>query len=79
MMTTYDLLKALPNKLLNADGSITDFQGNLISPANETNAKVFSQLKSIPNKFITKSGEIKDYAQISLNIFTPVDVLPDCR
>ena len=26
--TVYELSKALPNKLLNKDGSITDFQGN---------------------------------------------------
>lgn len=77
MKAAYDLAKALPNKLLNADGSITDFQGNIISPANEANAKVFSQLKSIPNKFITETGEVKDYAQISLDMFTPVDNLPE--
>lgn len=75
-ITAYDLAKALPNKLLNADGSITDFQGNIISPASETNARVFAQTKSIPNKFITETGEVKDYAQVSLDIFEPVDVLP---
>lgn len=76
-ITAYELSKALPNKLLNADGSITDFRGNIISPANEANAKVFSQLKSIPNKFITESGEVKDFAQVSLALFVPVDVLPE--
>lgn len=75
-ITAYDLAKALPNKLLNADGSITDFQGNIISPANEANARAFTQLKSIPNKFITEGGEVKDFAQISLDLFIPVDVLP---
>ena len=75
-ITAYELAKALPNKLLNADGSITDFQGNIISPANEANARVFAQTKSIPNKFITETGEVKDYAQVSLEIFVPVDDLP---
>lgn len=74
--TAYELAKALPNKLLNADGSITDFQGNIISPANEANARVFAQTKSMPNKFITETGEVKDYAQVSLDIFVPVDDLP---
>lgn len=76
-ITAYDLAKALPNKLLNADGSITDFQGNIISPANETNARVFAQTKSLPNKFITENGDVKDFAQISLDLFVPVDALPD--
>ena len=75
-ITAYELAKALPNKLLNADGSITDFQGNIISPANEANARVFAQTKSMPNKFITETGEVKDYAQVSLDIFVPVDDLP---
>jgi hypothetical protein len=75
-ITAYELAKALPNKLLNADGSITDFQGNIITPANEANARVFAQTKSIPNKFITETGEVKDYAQVSLDIFVPVDDLP---
>lgn len=74
--TAYELAKALPNKLLNADGSITDFQGNIISPANEANARVFAQTRSMPNKFITETGEVKDYAQVSLDIFVPVDDLP---
>lgn len=77
MKTSYDLSKALPNKLLNADGSITDFQGNLISPPNDMNAKVYMQLKSIPNKFITDAGKIAEYAQVSMDIFVLVDVLPD--
>lgn len=77
IVTAFELAKALPNKLLNADGSITDFQGNLISPANETNARVFQQTKSLPNKFLDESGEVKNYAQISLEIFVPVDELPE--
>lgn len=77
MKSAFELSKALPNKLLNADGSITDFQGNIITPANEANAMAFAQMKSLPNKFLDNSGEVKTYAQISLDIFTPVDTLPE--
>ena len=75
--TVYELSKALPNKLLNADGSITDFQGNIISPANEVNAEVYKNSKAIANKFVTESGDTKTYAEISLDIFIVVDILPE--
>ena len=75
--TVYELSKALPNKLLNADGSVTDFQGNIISPANEINAEVYKNSKSIANKFVTESGDTKTYAEISLDIFIVVDTLPE--
>lgn len=75
--TVYELSKALPNKLLNSDGSITDFQGNIIVPANIVNAKVYENSKAIVNKFINVDGEIKTYEQISMDIFVPVDVLPE--
>ena len=75
--TVYDLSKALPNKLLNADGSITDFQGNIISPASEINAEVYKNSKAVANKFVTESGDTKTYAEISLDIFIVVDTLPE--
>lgn len=75
--TVYDLTKAMPNKLLNADGSITDFQGNIISPANEANAEVYNKSKAIANKFITENDDIKTYAEISVEIFIVVDTLPE--
>lgn len=75
--TVYELSKALPNKLLNADGSITDFQGNIISPANEVNAEVYKNSKATANKFVTESGDTKTYAEISLDIFIVVDTLPE--
>lgn len=73
----YDSKKALPNKLLNADGSITDFQGNLISPANKVNAEVYKRSKAIANKFITENDDIKTYAEITVDIFVVVDTLPE--
>ena len=76
MDQAYELSKALPNKWLNPDGSITDGQGNIISPATEAMANVYKVSKSIVNKFIDTDGETKTYEQISLNIFVPVDKLP---
>lgn len=75
--TVYELSKALPNKLLNKDGSITDFQGNIISPASEINAEVYKNSKAVANKFVTESGDTKTYAEISLDIFIVVDTLPE--
>lgn len=76
MDQAYELSKALPNKWLNPDGSITDSQGNIISPATTTMAAVYKTSKSIVNKFIDVDGETKTYEQISMDIFVPVDKLP---
>ena len=73
----YQLRKSLPNKLLNEDGSVTDFQGNTVLPADDTRADVFKLTKPIANKFETEDGDVKTYAQISLELFVPVEVLPD--
>lgn len=77
MDQAYELSKALPNKWLNPDGSITDSQGNIISPATTTMAAVYKTSKSIVNKFIDVDGETKTYEQISMDIFVPVDKLPE--
>ena len=77
MDQAYELSKALPNKWLNPDGSITDGQGNIISPATTTMAAVYKTSKSLVNKFIDVDGETKTYEQISMDIFVPVDKLPE--
>lgn len=77
MKSAYELKRSIPNKLLNADGSITDFQGNLIEPADEGRAKAFENAKSIPDKFITENGDVKTLSQVSLDLFEPVDTLPE--
>ena len=77
MTDAYELSKALPNKWLNPDGSITDGQGNIISPASEANAIVYQNSKSVINKFIDVDGGTKTYEQISMDLFEPVDVLPE--
>lgn len=76
-MDIFSTIKALPNKLLNADGSITDFQGNILSPADDALAEVYKRSKSIANKFMDNDGEVKTYAEISLDIFVPVEELPE--
>lgn len=77
MDQAYELSKALPNKWLNPDGSITDGQGNIISPATTNMAAVYKTSKSIVNKFIDVDGETKTYEQISMDLFVPVDKLPE--
>lgn len=77
MDQTYVLSKALPNKWLNPDGSITDGQGNVISPANPSMAKTYENSRAVINKFVDTDGETKTYAEISLNIFIVVDTLPE--
>lgn len=77
MDLAYELSKSLPNKWLNPDGSITDGQGNIISPASEANAIVYKNSKSIVNKFVDVDGETKTFEQISMDIFNPVSELPE--
>lgn len=76
-MDVFSALKAMPNKLLNKDGSITDFKGNIISPADPNLAEVYKHSKSIANKFLNSDDEVKTYAEISVEIFEVVDVLPE--
>lgn len=73
---TFNLLKSMPNKLLNKDGSITDFQGNIILPTDDSRAEAYRLSKAIANKFLNSDEEIKTYAEISVQLFTIVDVLP---
>ena len=76
-MDVFSSLRAMPNKLLNKDGSITDFKGNIITPADPALAEVYARSKSIANKFLNSDDEIKTYAEISVEIFQVVDVLPE--
>ena len=76
-MDVFSTLKAMPNKLLNKDGSITDFKGNIITPADPNLADVYNRSKAIANKFLNSDDEVKTYAEISVEIFEVVDVLPE--
>lgn len=77
MITAYELSKALPNKWLNPDGSITDNKGNVIVPSSESMIRVYNNSKAIVNKFVDSDGSTKTYAEVSLELFVPVDTLPD--
>lgn len=77
MDQVYEMSKSLPNKWLNPDGSVTDGQGNIISPASEIGKEVYKSSKSFVNKFVDTDGESKTYEQISMDIFVPVDKLPE--
>ena len=77
MDQVYEMSKSLPNKWLNPDGSITDGQGNIISPASEIGKEVYKSSKSCVNKFVDTDGESKKYEQISMDIFVAVDKLPE--
>lgn len=77
MNLAYELSKSLPNKWLNPDGSVTDGQGNIITPANEAGAFMYKNSKSVVNKFVDVDGESKTYEQISMDLFEPVDTLPE--
>lgn len=73
----YELSKSLPNKWLNPDGSVTDGKGNIITPANSAGALIYENSKSVVNKFVDVDGKTKTFEQISMDIFTPVDELPE--
>ena len=77
MDLTYKLSKSLPNKWLNPDGSVTDGQGNIITPANEAGAILYANSKSVVNKFVDIDGETKTFEQISMDLFEPVEELPE--
>lgn len=77
MDQVYELSKAIPNKWLNPDGSITDGQGNIITPGSALMADIYKHSKAQVNKYIDTDGETKTQAQISMDIFVPVDKLPE--
>jgi hypothetical protein len=49
---SYNLSKAIPNKVLQEDGSITDFAGNPVT----STSKAFDLAKAIPNKVLMPDG-----------------------
>jgi len=74
----YDLKSALPNKLLNEDGNITDLLGN---PVNVTNL-AYKNKQALPNKWLNPDGSystLKDIigGAIDTDLFVIVEELPD--
>ena len=72
-----DSKKGLPNKLLQADGSVTDIQGNtIVNPDNSWDSK-----QALPNKWLNPDGTYSTLNEIiasmvDTSIYVVVDELP---
>lgn len=77
MTTDYELKKALPNKLLNEDGTITDLLGNeVINPVME-----YKNKPALPNKWLNSDGSYSALTEIisgaiDTELFIVVEELP---
>ena len=74
---SYEDKRALPNKMLNEDGSITDLLGNPVVPTNE----VYKKKPALPNKWLNPDGTYSTLTEliagaIDTDIFVIVDELP---
>ena len=73
----YDNRKALPNKLLQKDGTITDLMGHAVTNA----VDAYNKRLAIPNKFLNSDGTYSTLEEIlsgaiDTDIFVIVDELP---
>ena len=58
---TFTTMSAIPNKMLNADGSMTTLDGKIeIQKANANGVKLYSTLAPIPNKMLNADGTISN-------------------
>lgn len=78
MSTNYDLAKAIPNKLLNADGSVSTIDKSDTSNAVDE----YKLRKALPNKFLNPDGSYSTLDAllgkiIDTTIFIVVDTLPE--
>lgn len=79
MSGVYDLKKAIVNKMINEDGTVTDLQGNPVSSNNDA----YNLARAIPNKILMPDGtyatlsEVINGGSVSADIFIVVDALPD--
>lgn len=74
----YKNKRALPNKMLNEDGSITDLFGNAVTPSSEA----YKNKSSLPNKWLNPDGTYSTLNEliagaIDTDIFVIVDELPE--
>ena len=74
----YDLSKAIPNKVLQEDGSITDLSGNPVVSSSDA----YRLAKAIPNKVLMPDGSYSTLNEIissmvDVDIFIVVDTLPE--
>ena len=76
-MNAYDLKQSIPNKLLQRDGSITDFAGQTsANPVME-----YTNRPALPNKFLNPDGSYSTLDEllgqmVDTTIFVVVDTLP---
>ena len=73
----YEFKTALPNKLIQEDGTITDITGNTVIEATE----VYNQKPALPNKFLNPDGTYSTLneiiaSMIDTSIYVIVDELP---
>lgn len=77
-MNAYDLKQSIPNKLLQQDGSITDFAGQTsANPVME-----YMNRPALPNKFLNPDGSYSTLSEIlgkviDTTLFIVVDTLPE--
>ena len=77
MATDYELKNALPNKLLNEDGTITDLLGNPVTNATD----VYNSKRALPNKWLNSDGSYSTLTEIisgaiDTELFIVVEELP---
>ena len=73
----FESKQALPNKLLQADGTVTDLAGNPVVGATD----VYENKSALPNKWINPDGSYSTLAEIvasmvDTDLFIVVDTLP---
>ena len=79
MSEAYDMKKAIVNKMINEDGTVTDLQGNPVSSTNDA----YNLAPAVPNKVLMPDGtyatlsEVINGGSVSADIFIVVDTLPD--
>ena len=77
MANSLDNIPAIPNKLLQRDGSVTDFAGQTsTNPVME-----YANRPALPNKFLNPDGSYSTFDEllgkmVDTNIFIVVDTLP---
>lgn len=76
--TVYDSKPAIPNKLLQADGSITDLAGNVVTNA----SSAYESKPALPDKWLNPDGSYSTLSEIlagiiDTDLFIIVDELPE--
>lgn len=74
----YNMKSALPNKVLDEDGNITDLFGNAVTPSSEA----YKNKPSLPNKWLNPDGTYSTLTEIiagaiDTDVFVIVDELPE--